>query len=128
MREPNQTTDHLQLLQALAEHLSFCCGYLPTINLYEGKIGVLLALALHAKSVGDTLSNDWLGIAVGGVGVLVGIGSIYATGGTSVPGYSSVISGAHMVYSSINQRKSAIRHATMILVNTEPKTHTETIH
>lgn len=63
MREPNQTTDHLQLLQALAEHLSFCCGYLPTINLYEGKIGALLALALHAKSVGDTIYEEqviWL--------------------------------------------------------------------
>lgn len=72
----------------------------------ESRVGVCTCTRIndtHGETLyGYTLSNDWLGIAVGGVGVLVGIGSIYATGGTSVPGYSSVIGGAHMVYSSIN--------------------------
>lgn len=63
MKDLEQGVEGFLPLNAIVENLSFYCGYLPTNNLYEGKMGVLLALALYAKNSNDTIFNDqviWL--------------------------------------------------------------------
>lgn len=47
----------------MAENVSFYSGYLPTIGLYQGKMGAALSLALYAQAAKDELMNEqvlWL--------------------------------------------------------------------
>lgn len=84
----------------------------------------------HGETLyGYTLSNDYLGMLAGGATAIGGAIYSFSTGGVGsfIGGGAAIIGGAAQFYSSINQRKSAIRHAIMTLVNCNPKTHTESI-